>query len=251
MYKEKILTNHPKRGRNTLKFLREWILETDYNKYSNQMLSEDIFSNDYKIIVGAIFEFICNKFIINKRELCVLLLSPMLTTEEIGRVVGKAISDRGEDKAINPSITKSRVQQLLHRTLRYFASPRFNKEVFSPCVRIEQLTEDNKKLRMEIDRLNVIINGENASSNYGRVICTRSCLPPDQLSIEILDCCEFSVRSYNVLHRLGITTLGKLLDFGYYNLSRECNIGKKSLIEIQAEILNKFNVDFKNFQKIT
>lgn len=64
------------------------------------------------------------------------------------------------------------------------------------------------------------------------------------IEIENLD---LSVRSYNVLKRAGINTIGQVLRLDYDTVSRIRNMGRRSMEEIQDNVNDFVRVDYVNW----
>jgi RNA polymerase sigma factor (sigma-70 family) len=142
---------------------------------------------------------------------------------------------------LRENITRERVRQIVNKTVRKIRYKerlkmlRYGKEYLELCDDIGKLNAQLMQVKLQL--IEKITNPETIEISNDEVI--------SYFTIESLD---LSVRSFNCLKRVGINTLGELMNQTIEDLLKIRNMGRKSLREIITKLEEK-GLMLKDFRK--
>ena len=137
-----------------------------------------------------------------------------------------------EDVAKEMGVTRERVRQVEARALRELARPQaYNLWYMVPRRELLDVAEERDRARLECVTLRQKL--ERFMEAHG--IPKEAAGPGDECMGIKLDAMDLSVRSYNVLKRAGIDTVGQLRGLTVGDLKKFRNMGLKSLKEVVSK----------------
>ena len=204
--------------------MQDWLYSNNENaikKYLDFLEECDSYS-PIRLIYGqlSILEYICQKFILTKRELLVCILRSFFTLDEIGKMfsLGKERIRQIEARAFRKLYHPSRVKEF-EKILKE------NSEIEILNKRISELEKENIELRRHTEKdIDIVIE----KSILGQKI-------EDQ---------NFSVRLRNCLFCEGFIYIKDIIKYKRYEILRIKNLGSKSLMELQ-KFLNSHGLELK------